>query len=121
MKFFSFFFKKSVNETLKVICNAYYYKLNATNDSKQAFIAMANEAFNQVQKNHRSNFTSPSDTYIMLGKKFNDLSSSHLTNREYLADYLFNMMMYIRHDWYRPDNDIGKYVRLKAMINMNLR
>ena len=121
MKFFSFFFKKSVNETLKVICNAYYYKLNATNDSKQAFIAMANEAFNQVQKNHRSNFTSPSDTYIMLGKKFNDLSSSHLTNREYLADYLFNIMLYIRRDSYMPDRDVGKYVKLKAMINMNFR
>ncbi|WP_108646633.1 hypothetical protein [Polynucleobacter rarus] len=119
MGFFSIF-KTPINETLGVICGAYKKKLNLTNDSKLAFVELANEAYIQLRKHQRSNFSSPSDTYRMLsGKEFNDLSKNHSDNKEYLQYYLFNMMMYIRPDYYKPE-DYNKNERLKVLIDTNL-
>jgi hypothetical protein len=114
-------FKTPVNETLGVICSAYNKKLDSSGDSKQAFVEMAKEAFNQLRQHKRVNFSSPVDTYGMLsGKEFSELSASHKDNREHLQYYLFNMMMYIRSDYFKPP-DHQKNERLKVMIDMNLR
>lgn len=119
MGFFSIF-KTPINETLGVICGAYKNKLNLTNDSKLAFVEMANEAFNQMKKHNRPNFSSSTDTYRMLsGKDFDELSKNHSDNKEYLQYYLFNMMMYIRSDYYKPE-DSNKNERLKVLIDTNL-
>ena len=119
MGFFSIF-KTPINDTLGIICGAYKNKLNATNDSKQAFVDMADEAFNQMRIHKRKNFSSPIDTYRMLsGKEFDDLSKRHSDNKEYLEYYLFNMMFYIRPDYYKPV-DCNKNERLKVLIDVNL-
>ena len=114
-------FKTPVNETLGVICSAYHKKLQSSGDSKIAFVEMANEAYNQLRQHKRANFSSPADTYRMLsGKDFSELSASHDNNREHLKYYLYNMMMYIRSDYY-DSSDYQKGERLKVMIDMNLR
>jgi hypothetical protein len=114
-------FKTPVNETLGVICSAYHKKLDSSGDSKQAFVEMANEAFNQLRQHKRANFSSPVDTYKMLsGKELSELSISHEQNREHLKYYLCNMMMYIRSDYYNP-TDYNKSERLKVLVDMNLR
>ena len=113
-------FKTPVNETLAVICSAYHKKLESSGDSKQAFVEMANETYNQLRRHKRANFSSPVETYRMLsGKEFSELSTSHDVNREHLQYYLYNMMFYIRSDYYgSPDYQQGE--RLKVMIEMNL-
>jgi hypothetical protein len=117
--FFSIF-KTPVNETLSSICTAYKNKLGATGDSKKAFVDMADEAYSQLKKHNRSNFSSPADTYKMLsGKEFKDLNRDHAENKEHLQYYLFNMMMYIRPDYYKPE-DYSKNERLKILIDTNL-
>lgn len=114
-------FKTPVNETLGVICTAYHKKLQATGNSKLAFVEMANESFNQMRQHKRSNFASPEDTYRMLsGKEFSELSKSHDVNRKHLEYYLCNMMMYIRSDYYDAA-DYQKSERLKVLVEMNLR
>lgn len=113
-------FKTPINETLNVICSAYHKKLNASGDSKLAFVDMANEAYNQLLKHKRSNFSSAVDTYRMLsGKDFSELSSNHEENKEHLQYYLYNMMTYIRKDYY-DEIDYGKGERLKVLISSNL-
>jgi len=110
-----------VNETLGIICSAYHKKLRSSGDSKQAFVEMANEAYNQLGRHNRANFSSPVETYIMLsGKEFSELSASHDMNREHLQYYLYNMMMYIRSDYY-DSSDYQKGERLKVLIEVNLR
>jgi uncharacterized protein (DUF927 family) len=56
---------------------------------------------------------------MLSGKLINELSHSHDENRKYLEYYLFNMMMYIRSDYYKPEN-FEKNERLKLLIKDNL-
>ena len=118
MGFFSIF-KTPVDETLGIICKPYKNKLNSTGDSKLAFIELANEALNQATK-HNQYFESVTDTYKFLSPlKFEELSKSHAENKQSIECYLFNMMMYIRKDYYKPP-DYSKNKRLKVLIDTNL-
>ena len=112
-------FKTPVDETLRIICSPYKNKLRATGDSKLSFIELADEAFNQAKK-HNQFFVSPADTYKFLSPiNFEDLSKNHADNKASIECYLFNMMMYIRKDYYKPP-DISKNQRLKVLIDANL-
>ena len=112
-------FKTPINETLDIICKVYKNKLRETNNSKIAFIEMANEAFKQAKK-HNQHFESPTATYKFLTKgNFDSLTASHNENKEAIQGYLFNMMMYIRQDYYKPVN-LAKNENLKVLIDVNL-
>ena len=114
-------FKSPVNETLATICAVYHRNLTSTKSSKMAFVSMANEAFNQLKIYKRTNFSNVKDTYAMLsGIEFDDLSDDHEDNREYLQNYLCNIMTYIRADYYNSE-DWQKMERLKVMVETNLR
>jgi hypothetical protein len=118
MGFFSIF-KTPVNETLDTICSAYHNTLEVTKDSSKAFISMSEEAVRQMRKHNRPQFSSAQDTFKFLNGTINDLTPSHNDNRESLECYLFNMMMYIRPDYYKPA-DYSKNERLKILISNNL-
>jgi hypothetical protein len=113
-------FKTPVNEIIGIICAAYYKKLRATGDSQAAFIDMAEEAFAQLRKQGKSNFSSATETYRMLSStKFSELSRSHEDNIEHLQSYLVNMMYYIRSDYYSTPEH-GKIERLRLLVQSNL-
>ena len=113
-------FKTPINETLATICGAYHGTYRLTMDSSKGFISMAEEAVRQMRKHNCPQFNTAQDTYQMLsGKLINELSHSHDENRKYLEYYLFNMMMYIRPDYYKPEN-FQKNERLKLLIKDNL-
>lgn len=112
-------FKVPVNETLKTICGAYINTYTQTNDSSKGFISMAEECVRQMRKHNRPQFSSASETFKFLSCEVSQLSTIHSDNLPALRSYLFNLMMYIRPDYYKPA-DFNKNERLKVLIDMNL-
>ncbi len=122
MGFFSLF-KPPVSDTLRVICSAYHSKLQYTGDSRLGFIAMAEEALNQLHKQTKKRLGDSSATYRFLPIKVDELNSDHDINREHLEQYLYAIMILIRDDYYnRNSSDYhARSARLELLIKSALK
>ena len=115
MGFFSVF-KTPGDDTVEVLCNTYKNKLRSTKDSKEAFVQMAKESYNNLKKHGLVNNSSPEDTYEMLGGKgFQGLSKNHIDNKDSIEYYLFQLVILMRSDYY-GSMDTSKYEKLSALI-----
>lgn len=117
-------FKTPAFDTVDALFDVYFAALNRTNDSKSAFLALANEVVNQMRKAGRSTFTTAEDTYRRWGPEwFNELSTDHSKNVEKLRAFVYGSMSYIRRDLYGSDAGVEVYQlteRLKVKISSKL-